>query len=66
MVDKKRTTKWLVVAMVMCWVGAAINGYMTITKFLRHDSEAWYELVGLVFFIALVVWFTRQYRDARQ
>jgi hypothetical protein len=63
MVEKKRSTKGLVVGMVCSWVGAAITGSMAIMKLLRHDSEFWYELAGTVFFIALGVMFTRQYRE---
>ena len=66
MVEKKRSTKGLVVGMVCSWVGAAVSGYVAIRELLRHGSDAWYELAGPVFLIALGVWFTRHYRDARR
>ena len=66
MVEKKSSIKGLIVGMVCSWVGAAVSGYVAIRAFLRHDSDAWYEIAGPVFLIALGVWFTRHYRDARQ
>ena len=40
MVEKKRSTKGLVVGMVCSWVGAAVSGYVAIRELLRHGSDA--------------------------